>query len=307
MNKGKGSVYLAGPIDYADLGKHNEWRDVARMELGEFCLYDPEKAFRGSPLADPFVLRAVNMAAVGACSGMLAAVFPDVPSWGTPIEIDVAMRVGKPIALWSPTGEVPPYLDSLPVFKEILDACRFLRHMVEIGGEKTTLLENLLRELDPDLAWEEERGLLATCQAIDEPKLKGDVGYDLHLLSDHLIDPGEYVKLPLGIPGEEGLDDPDPLPLALRIAIPDWMWGTFCARSSLAAKGLLVQQTVIDPGYRGPLYVFAHYVGKKSLELRAGSRIAQLVLFDSVTPPLTVVDELPDSERGANGFGSTGT
>lgn len=139
--------------------------------------------------------------------------------------------------------------------------------------------------------------LLATNKGIVAPKLEGDVGYDLHLRWDTVLYPGQVQRLEIGEPSE-----------ALRLAIPGGHWGSIFARSGTVAHGIVVVPTVIDSGYRGPIYIFAYTLDQAPLHLSAGARLAQLVLFPSVTPPLayTKVIGLPPSQRGERGFGSTG-
>lgn len=292
------SIYLAGPLDYAELGGHGAWRTGVQRHLGDLCLFNPEYAFAGQPLVAPQALRAINLAAVRACTGMLAAVFPRHPSWGTPIEIALAEQLGKPVMLWSPEARaaLPPYLVHLPCERILAKACTRLKAMVEAVLEEGEFVgkAGVYRVGGPELR------LLATIPAIESPKMAGDVGYDLRLMETVTILPGAFVCLPLGVWSEEAG------PAPLRVAIPDGQWGTFLPRSGLASHGLLVHPTVIDPGYRGPLYAFAYYAGTEALILERGQRVCQLVLFNSVTPELALVEELPDSERGNNGFGSTG-
>jgi dUTP pyrophosphatase len=64
---------------------------------------------------------------------------------------------------------------------------------------------------------------------------------------------------------------------------------------------------VIDSDYRGEVMVKMHNVGKNSLLVKAGERIAQAMIIPALQVELEVVDELSDTARGSGGFGSTGT
>lgn len=96
----------------------------------------------------------------------------------------------------------------------------------------------------------------------------------------------------------------------LAIAIPDGFEGQVRPRSGLAAKkGLSVLNTpgTIDSDYRGEIKVILVNHGNEEVEINVGDRIAQLVIAPVVQADIDVVEELEDTERGAKGFGSTGT
>lgn len=77
-------------------------------------------------------------------------------------------------------------------------------------------------------------------------------------------------------------------------------------RSSLALKGITTLGGVIDPSYRGEVVVILQNLGDQVYQIAAGDRIAQLVLVKVSTPTVEVVDSLESTERGTDGFGSTG-
>jgi dUTP pyrophosphatase len=81
-------------------------------------------------------------------------------------------------------------------------------------------------------------------------------------------------------------------------------------RSGLALKhGITLPNSpgTIDPDYRGELRVIMQNTGQLPVTLERGERIAQLVFARFETPVVREVDEVTDTERGASGFGSTGT
>ena len=127
------------------------------------------------------------------------------------------------------------------------------------------------------------------------PAKPGDAGVDLRSAVD--------VVLPAG--GGRAL-----VRTGLSIAIPDGYAGFIHPRSGLALKhGVTVLNTpgLIDSGYRGELMVLlVNTDPSKDFEVRRGERIAQLVIQAYERVAFTEVDELPDSERGLGGFGSTG-
>lgn len=93
-------------------------------------------------------------------------------------------------------------------------------------------------------------------------------------------------------------------------AIPDGHAGLVCPRSGLALKqGLTVLNApgIIDGNYRGELCVILCNTGERAVAIKAGQRIAQLVVTPVAHVKITPVIQLPEgTERGENGFGSTG-
>jgi dUTP pyrophosphatase len=96
------------------------------------------------------------------------------------------------------------------------------------------------------------------------------------------------------------------IPTGVAVAVPPGYVGLIRDRSSLAMAGLQTVAGVIDSDYRGEVMVAVHNTGISSLTLRPGDRIAQMLILPC--PQLKVVEstELPGTERGAGGFGSTG-
>ena len=122
----------------------------------------------------------------------------------------------------------------------------------------------------------------------------GDAGLDLSACERHEIGPGERALVATGI----------------AVAIPDGHAGLVTPRSGLATKnGITIVNTpgLVDSGYRGELRVILHNTdGKEPFLVEPGMRIAQLVVVAVPHSVLREVDELPVSERGAGGFGSSG-
>jgi dUTP pyrophosphatase len=121
----------------------------------------------------------------------------------------------------------------------------------------------------------------------------GDAGLDLSACERVELAPGERALVGTG----------------LAVAIPEGYAGYVQPRSGLAAKhGITIVNTpgLVDSGYRGELKVILHNTDLHDpFVVEAGMRIAQLVLLE--VPPVdpVVVDELPSSERGERGFGSS--
>jgi dUTP pyrophosphatase len=95
----------------------------------------------------------------------------------------------------------------------------------------------------------------------------------------------------------------------LALAIPPGFEAQVRPRSGLAVKhGLSLPNTpaTVDSDYRGELMVAMINLGTEPVAVLRGMRIAQLVFQRVETVELVEVEELPESERGAGGFGSTG-
>lgn len=100
------------------------------------------------------------------------------------------------------------------------------------------------------------------------------------------------------------------VPSGIAIALPSAEYvALLFARSGLAAKGgvcLANGVGVIDSDYRGEIGVALLNTGSDPYTILPGDRIAQLMVTPAVQPAVELVEELPETTRGAGGFGSTG-
>ena len=117
----------------------------------------------------------------------------------------------------------------------------------------------------------------------------GSAGLDLYADEAVRIEPGQRRLISTGI----------------SVAIPPHFVGLIWPRSGLACKGITTDAGVIDADYRGEVKVLLVNLNDSPWDISPGMRIGQL-LIQPVFPHITEVDELPDTERGASGFGSTG-
>lgn len=121
----------------------------------------------------------------------------------------------------------------------------------------------------------------------------GDAGLDLFSAVDLIIDPYQREMIPTG----------------LAVAIPDGYAGFVQPRSGLAIKaGMTIVNTpgLVDASYRGELKVIALNIDPKTpIHIKRGDRIAQLVIQRVPIVELVECDELDETERGAQGFGSS--
>ena len=139
----------------------------------------------------------------------------------------------------------------------------------------------LLTRLDPDVP-------------IPSYATAGDAGADLVTTSDVVLPPGERALVDTGV----------------AVALPEGYAGFVHPRSGLAARaGLSVVNApgTVDSGYRGEIKVcLINHDPSAPLSLKRGDRIAQLVVQKVEHAVFHEVDELPESQRGAGGYGSTG-
>lgn len=121
----------------------------------------------------------------------------------------------------------------------------------------------------------------------------GDAGLDLSACERVELGPGERALVPTG----------------LAVAIPHGYAGYVQPRSGLAAKhGISIVNApgLVDSGYRGELLVnLVNTDAREPFVVEPGMRIAQLVILPVPHVELVEVAELPESERGARGFGSS--
>jgi dUTP pyrophosphatase len=128
---------------------------------------------------------------------------------------------------------------------------------------------------------------------LPERAYAGDAGLDLAACERHDLGPGERAVVATG----------------LAVAIPEGYAGFVQPRSGLAARhGLSVVNApgLIDSGYRGEIRVVLLNTDRSaSFVVKPGMRIAQLVVLPVPEIEANEVEELPSSERGVRGFGSS--
>jgi dUTP pyrophosphatase len=123
----------------------------------------------------------------------------------------------------------------------------------------------------------------------------GDAGLDLASAVDAEIAPGERTMIPTGV----------------AVAIPEGHAGLVLPRSGLASReGLTLANSpgLIDAGYRGEVTcAVVNLDRERAVSIKRGDRIAQLVIVPVQAVEPRWSEELPPSERGKEGFGSSGT
>ena len=121
----------------------------------------------------------------------------------------------------------------------------------------------------------------------------GDAGVDLYAARDTVVPPHGRALVPTG----------------LKIAIPNGYEGQVRPKSGLALKhGITVLNTpgTVDAPYRGEVGVILFNSSDNEYVARSGEKIAQMVFCKVENAEFELADELPDTDRGEGGFGSTG-
>jgi len=123
---------------------------------------------------------------------------------------------------------------------------------------------------------------------------RNDSGYDLFSTHDINIEPWKVSKIPLGV-----------------ACAPDNVnyYGYYLyPRSSISKTPLMLANSVgiIDAGYRGEICAMVRNCSNDLYTIKQGDKLFQLCAPDLKPLDITIINELPESERGTNGFGSTG-
>lgn len=128
-----------------------------------------------------------------------------------------------------------------------------------------------------------------------------DIGYDLFSIETITIYPSQTIMVRTGI----------------AVQCVWWASIEIWPRSGMASKGIMTIRDLlsplsdpgaglVDPGYTGEIRVVLHNLTDDSFQVYAGERIAQLKISPVMRPDIAVVDEFDETDRGDNGFGSTG-
>ena len=91
-----------------------------------------------------------------------------------------------------------------------------------------------------------------------------------------------------------------------HVAIPEGYVGLLTSKSGLMRNKGLTCRGTIDAGYTGSIQAIVFNHSDDYVEFFCGDKVTQLVILPIITPGLEVVEELEQTERGSDGFGSTG-
>ena len=118
----------------------------------------------------------------------------------------------------------------------------------------------------------------------------GDAGLDLFAAENYIFMPGAVRAVQTGI----------------KVAIPRGYVGLIWDKSGISLRGVHKLAGVVDAGYRGEVQVVMINLGTMPFEIKAGMKIAQMLVQPVNEVQVVEVDELDDTSRGEGGFGSTG-
>lgn len=117
-----------------------------------------------------------------------------------------------------------------------------------------------------------------------------DAGYDLCAREDKVIIGGEAAVFDTGV----------------HVQLPKGTAGVLVSKSGLNVVHDITSTGLIDEGYTGSIRVKLYNHGREPYKVNAGDKISQLVIIPVHTPRLEVVKSLEETDRGDNGFGSSG-
>lgn len=132
-----------------------------------------------------------------------------------------------------------------------------------------------------------------------------------------MLDPGAFMPT-RAYPTDAGLDIctsedavifPDTVKTVetgVHVEIPSGYVGLLTSKSGLMSKKGVTSRGTIDSGYTGAIRVTLINHGDRTLKIKAGDKISQLVILPITTPEIEVVDSLGKTARGSKGFGSSG-
>ena len=119
---------------------------------------------------------------------------------------------------------------------------------------------------------------------------ESDAGLDLYAMETTIVPAKECAKFDTGV----------------HVEIPQNMVGFLKSKSGLNVKHGITSEGVIDTGYTGSIVVKLYNNSGYDYVVRRGDKISQLVILPIYLPTLEVVDFLEETDRGNNGFGSSG-
>jgi dUTP pyrophosphatase len=286
------TVYVAHPIDQrpADDSPHPLIMDVGN-ELSRcgFSSFWPRLPWHFDNGVSTSVVGRVNRAAQAELDGVVAILPEGMPTLGAPAEIERALWTGQPVAVIS---------DMSP--RKIVQLAEWGDRGAHVGHCPREVLLGLSSALDARESNGGGKDALRVrvdqlgVDVLPTRSYEGDAGYDLYVACNTTIKAGQWIDVAMGI----------------SIEMPPGVWCLIVGRSSTwRRKQVDVKLSIIDGGYRGPIFAACQNIGDLPITLRAGERVAQLVPLPLTAQRLDVqqVAKLAPSDRGEAGFGSSGT
>ena len=122
----------------------------------------------------------------------------------------------------------------------------------------------------------------------------------------HAVDAGIDLYAPKGTHTVIYAGGSETFDTGVSVQIPEGWCGLIVSKSGLNVKHGILSDGLIDSGYSGTIRVKLYNHGTEPFAVDGGMKISQLVVVPCMIDELRVVEELPETKRGANGFGSTG-
>lgn len=293
-------IYFAHPIDQADPMVATEAAQVASLlhDVG-LSVYRPGGAFTvaDAPLSDLETVDRINVNALWEADAVVAWLPPGVATLGVPAEIEAALMLNKPTVIFS---KLPLISKSVQIANWRSRGATVLlldgSTAQQMQANPVALVDFLRQHPRPDeypgtdeMIWTQVKGERSA--TLNKGKYPGDAGIDLAISEETTIASRHYALVPTGV----------------SVAIPEGYFGWITGRSSTWANHRCdVRTAVIDSGYRGELMIGIDNRGHLPVVFPAGARLGQLVLLPTWQGDLTYSDTLPESDRGTNGYGSSG-
>jgi dUTP pyrophosphatase len=273
-------VYLAEPVDQAPDRSRLAVEAAGLLWGAGWSVYQPRQAWAGGRLPEPRIQQ-LNQHALDETDLVVAILPTGVPTIGVPLEIMYATARDAPAIVHTPA--MSQALAGMPGVHQIQDL-----------GELLPLARRLLGRTRPAPDTGQLRLVLRDGHGMPRRAFPDDAGIDLTCTEAVTVEPGTFVDIATQVVG---------------VQTPPDSWLMVTGRSStLRKRRLHIPVAVIDPGWRGPLYVGVWNLSHEPVKVEAGDRLAQIILIHNRTAQITLaqVHELAPHERGLNGFGSTG-
>ena len=270
-------VYIAEPLDAAANHMPISW-----VVPDDWTIFRPGQAFNGVRGAEGAVqVERVNRAVLATVDGVMAFLPHGVPTIGVPAEIEWAIIHEIPVAIVTNNH-----------------ASIAIRGFALRGAVVTESVRVARDSLSKMMAEQPEQGEIGFVRNDDKAILPSrgypdDVGLDLYASADVRIPVHQFRDVPCGIVAN----------------LRPGTWGFITGRSStLRRHKLWVYNGVVDPSFRGELFVGVWNMGGATYDVTRGERLGQLIIMPAVTPvPVWASAIFPgQSDRGQAGFGSTG-
>lgn len=277
-------AYLAQPIDQAPASAKTRLQIaelVSILTAHGYHAYRPSRAFSVATEPPDPRIEQINQFALASADLLVAYLPRGVPTIGVPMEIMDALHRSIPVVVVTDIDQ--SFSLMRPGIHVVHDLEDLLTSLARIHQERADQLR---------LPTGAVHVVLADGTEVPQRAYDDDAGVDLTCLHEVNIEPGQFVDLRTQVEA---------------VQLPPGHWGLITGRSStLRNHRLHIPVAVIDPGWRGPLLVGCWNLSGAPVVVRAGQRLAQLILLPNNPAPVLAVAEVSEAKRGLAGFGSTG-